>query len=62
MIYWSGGGYAHANTFYTHLSMANKRESWLSKISKSHQKGDPFLWSWRGVAWWRGGRGWVESA
>ena len=44
---WSGGGYAHANTFYTHLSMVKnmfkKRESW--------SKRGPFFVV---AAWWRG--------
>ena len=35
---WSGGGYAHANTFYTHLSMVNLWSKIWSRSAKVGQK------------------------
>ena len=68
MKYWSGGGYAHANTFHTHLSVS----IYGQKVRKLVKKGTRFrgrgvvAWpggvAWRGVVALRRGRGWVERS
>ena len=67
---WSGGGYAHANTFYAHLSMVNAHpfmvKIYSRKARKLVKKGTRFcgrgVVAWRGVAWWsRLGREYVKQ-
>ena len=59
--YWSGGGYAHANTFYAHLSTANayghKARKLVKKGTRFRGRGVVKTWWWhRGGVAWRGGR------